>query len=251
MARSEFLPQVALGGGGFFKDISSSVDTSVVGAEFDQTGPFWKGELSQVVYDHEKFQGVKIQQSLLRGAEESFRGASDQLVLQAGLAYMEVLLARDLVAVQEENLSLTRANLGLTRELENRGVASRQEVLRWQTQEYSDEQTVVSAELSLLQSRVSFNQLRDRSAEEGFELQDLTLERSGFFLADSAIAAAAGKEEADRAVRDFMVDLGLGRSPNLAVLDAQIAAQQREVGVAKLKWLPSATLFGGRDQVPR
>ncbi len=249
LARSEFLPQVALGGGGFFKDISSSVDTSLVGADFDQTGPFWKGELSQVIYDHSKFQGVKIQQSLLRGAEESFRGASNQLVLQAGLAYMEVLLARDLVDVQAENLSLTRTNLELTRELESRGVASRQEVLRWQTQEYSDEQTVVSAESSLLQSRVSFNQLRNRSAEEGFELRDLTLETSGFFLTDSAIAAVVGTEDADRVMRDFMVDVGLERSPKLAALGAQIAAQQREVGVAKLKWLPSAALFGGRDQV--
>ena len=50
------------------------------------------------------------------------------------------------------------------------------DVLRWQSQLYADQQGVVSQKSSVLQSRFTLNQTRNRPAEEVCTLQDLSVE---------------------------------------------------------------------------
>jgi outer membrane protein TolC len=247
-ARSKFLPRVELAGGAFFSEITTTGPDSIL-SQSDPTVPYVAAILSQTLFDYGKFRGVKIQESLAQSAEEGFRGAREQLILQMGQTYMGALLATEILRVQEANRELTGQNLALAREREARGISSRQEVLRWETQEYSDQSSVVSSRAQVVAGRVEFNQLRDRPSEEEFVLEDLPLERLGFFLADPLIADSAGSERVGRLIRDYMVQIGFTRSPELASLGAEIEAQQREVEVAKLGWLPTASLFGGRDQL--
>lgn len=247
-ARSRFLPRIELSGGAFFNEITTTAGDSLL-SQTDPTVPYVAAVLSQTLFDYGKFRGVRIQESLVQSAEEGFRGAREQLILQTGQTYMGALLATEILGVQEANLELTGQNLTLAREREAQGISSRQEVIRWETQEYSDESSVVSARAQVVAGRLEFNQLRDRPSEDEFVLEDLPLERSGFFLADPVIADSAGSERAGRLIRDYMVQVGFTRSPELASLGAEIEAQQREVAVAKLGWLPTASLFGGRDQL--
>jgi outer membrane protein TolC len=75
-----------------------------------------------------------------------------------------------------------------------------------------------------------------------------TVAEYGFVYARDAIAKAIVSPEVDRRMRDFLVRVGLRRSPDLAALDASVAATERQLTASRRAfWVPSLTLSAGVD----
>jgi outer membrane protein TolC len=77
-----------------------------------------------------------------------------------------------------------------------------------------------------------------------------TIEEYGFVYARDAIAKNVLEPENDRRMRDYLVRVGIRRSPDLAVLDAAIAAAQRQLTSSRRAfWVPTLTLGAGVDHL--
>ena len=88
--------------------------------------------------------------------------------------------------------------------------------------------------------------MRNHPHEAPISLAPDRIDEYGFVFARESIAVALSSPEADRAMRDFMVRVGLARSPILAQIDAEIAAQERQLTASRRAfWVPSLSLGAG------
>jgi outer membrane protein TolC len=72
----------------------------------------------------------------------------------------------------------------------------------------------------------------------------------GFLYASEAIAKGVSVPEGDRKLRDFLVRVGLARSPTLRAIDASIAAQERVLTASQRAfWVPSLSVGAGVDHL--
>jgi len=145
-------------------------------------------------------------------------------------------------------LALTQQSLDTARQQVQAGVVTRSDTLRWESQLYANQQVIVEQEANLYVSKVALNQVRNRPAEEAFVPEALSIEEHGFVFSSAAVSAALADDATARVIRDYLVELGLARSPVIAALDLELAAQRRAKD-AQHKWLlPSATFAAGATE---
>ncbi|MGB9339542.1 MAG: TolC family protein, partial [Polyangiales bacterium] len=122
---------------------------------------------------------------------------------------------------------------------ESAGEVPYSNVLRMQSQLYGAEQSMVAQKSSVLQSRFQFNQVRNRPSEEVCTLEPLAVEKDGFIFASEVVGEALLDEKSAASIRDYLVDLGLARSPKLRSLEAQLMAERRRMKSGRRWLIPS------------
>ena len=131
IARSNYLPGLNLLG-------SLSKSKTATFSEFNGVIPssaFLAGaSLSQMVYSEKSVANIKVQKYLYASKEEQFRDTQYNIISTAGMSYIALLLAEDLLAVQQENIQITEYNLNAANDRYKAGSTNMQEVLRWKTQ---------------------------------------------------------------------------------------------------------------------
>jgi outer membrane protein TolC len=205
--------------------------------------------MSQMIYNETFFANHKIQKNLYISEQEQFRSTRFQLITAAGESYVNMLVAQDLLIVLLDNMELTRKNLEAAIYRAEIGSSSQQEVLRWKTQLYSDEQNIVGQRANILKNRIALNQLRDQPEEKIENLDNLSIEEDGFIFSSAIIEAALETEISAKTLRDFLVELGLSNSPDIASMEAQIAAQEMQWKSNKRWLIPSFSLLAGADEL--
>ncbi len=203
----------------------------------------------QMIYNEKFISQHKIQKDLYASQEEKYRSTQYQIIASAGQAYINVILAEELLEIQNKNLELTALNLKASVDREEAGASSHQEVLRWQTQLYTDEQNVVSEETNVIVNRVDFNQLLDKPEEEINILEKLSIEKDGFIFSSPLIALAIKDENNARIIRDYLVELGMSNYPDLVSMDWEISASEQQLK-SNQRWLiPEFSLVAGADEL--
>jgi outer membrane protein TolC len=244
IAKANFLPSVDIHG--LFLEAKARSVSPNAGIIPSTTG-LVGAKLTQMIFDEKAFANYSIQQSLYASQEQQVRSTRFGIIAAAGQAYVGVLLAEDLLEVQNENLELTEQNLQTSRDREQVGETSFQEVLRWQTQLYANKRQVLESKSSVLLSRFALNQVRDRPEEEHYELHKLTLDSEGFIFSSDVIQQALDEDDKARVVRDYLVELGLTNAPALAALDLELEAQQRQLSSDDRWLIPSFAFSAGAD----
>ncbi len=230
--RAEFLP-----------DLSASVrPTQRYGLAFNQT----TGELNQetsesldasVSANLNLFNGFRDQASLAQAriqseAGELSLGRSRQDVLfNVANQFLQVLLNRELVGIQEENLAADRAQQEQIEQLVAGGVRARADVLQQEAQ-------VAERELSLLRAESDLDLATTRL------VQILQLDPFGAytFVAPSLDAVPLQPEAVDL---EALLTAALDRREDVRAQELQIEAAEAGVRVAKAGYYPSVNLFGG------
>ncbi|MGQ0766899.1 MAG: TolC family protein [Gemmatimonadota bacterium] len=144
-ARATGLPQVRFTGN--YTQVVENARATIVGQIFGQSYNYTTNlNVSQAV-----FQGGRI----MAGARAagSMRAASRQDVVETHAlmsvsvqrAYLQAVLARELEAIQQRNIELAQARVGLVEQLESAGRASRYEVLRARVERANLEPGVLQA----------------------------------------------------------------------------------------------------------
>ena len=244
IARADLLPTVHVPlAGSVSESATFSESAGVIPSETLMVG----AAVSQMIYNERVFADRDIQKELFASQQDQFENQRLGIVATAGQAYIGVLLAEALLGVQEENLELTRQNLAIAEVREQAGAGTYQEVLRLQSQVYSNQRQLLAQQSNVLVNRFALNQVRNRPAEDAAELEQLSVERDGFVFSSEIVAAALADETKARIVRDYLVGMGLSNSPSLRSLDREIEAQTRQL-TSNRRWLvPSAQFTAGAD----
>jgi outer membrane protein len=247
LARSALLPQVGVGARAQYLDDDRSDSAR---GNNKQRSVLVAAGLNQVLYDEDDWAGFDIEKHVYTGKTEELESFTLGVVQDAADAFLELDRARAVLAIQERNRELTRKNLETSRARIAAGWSSERAILRWQTQLAGNDTDVRAAQVLVLQNLFELSRVRNLPPETPAKLQPATVEEYGFAYAREAIAEATLTPDADRRLRDFLVRVGLRRSPDLAALDASIAAAERQlVANRRAFWVPSLSLAAGIDHL--
>jgi outer membrane protein len=204
--------------------------------------------LSQLLYDEGSWAGFSIQKHVFDGQVKQLESFRLAVIQEAADAFLELDSARHVLEIQEHNREITRENLDKTRALIAAGWSSDREILRWRSQLAGNDTDVRQGQVRVLQNQLELNRVRNRPPETSATLVPPTLADYGFVYADEAIAGAVADPAQDRRMRDFLVRAGIARSPDLAALDASIAAGERQLTANRRAfWVPTLSLGAGVD----
>ncbi|MGI9591423.1 MAG: TolC family protein [Myxococcota bacterium] len=245
VARSALLPQVGVGARAQVLDAKRA--DSARGNNLQESVLLAAG-LQQVLYDEPAWAGYQIQQHVYDGQVQELESFQLGVVQDAAGAFLALDQSQVELDIQERNRELTRRNRETSRARIAAGWSSEREVLRWDIQLAANDSSVRAAQVGVLQGRFELNRVRNRPPETVSDPARTTLEDYGFLYAREAIAAAIVAPEEDQAMRNFLVRVGLRRAPELAALDAGIAAAERQlVASQRAFWVPSLNLAAGVD----
>jgi outer membrane protein len=247
LARSTLLPQIDLGATGELLD-SDRTDSS--GGNSKQESLLVAATLTQSLYDEESWAGFDIQKHVYAGQVQQLVAFELELIQTGAEAFLELERSERVAAIQLSNREITHRNLETSRARIAAGWSSDREILRWESQLAGNDAAVRAAQVGMLQNRFELNRVRNLPPEASAAVLPATLEEYGFVYAREAIARSIVEPEADHRMRDFLVRVGIRRSPDLAALDALIAAAERQLASSRRAfWLPTLTLNAGVDHL--
>lgn len=240
-ARANLLPQV---------DASAShtlrKDTPFVSAgQFAERSSDAAVSLDQLLYSDAASANLKIQKELQRTRLASLQEFRLDVVQAATTSYYTVLNARSQLAVQENNLRITRANLELAEDRVRIGTSSAADVYRWQAEDARAEILVLNARAVLNQSWETLNRILHKPQGTQLALREATFDEPFVMTREEIDKLVQSPADYARFSR-FYIDRALRQAPELEQLNAQIAAKRRELtSQRRAYWLPDFSV-GGR-----
>jgi len=241
-ARAKLLPQLnASIAYARFNDDS----TAVIGGAIAEQSTTAAVTLSQLLYSDQVHANVEIQRYLQDNRQALRHQLELDIILEATTAYLNVLKAQTFVHIRREDMHLSRANLELARDRQQIGVANPAEVYRWESELATSRKGLLDAQAQFQQARDALNRLLHRPLKEPFIAEPATLEDPHLMVSRKELFDYVSNDRAFELMGEFMVKEGMAAAPELAGLEALLAATQREVESHRRSyWSPTVTLQG-------
>ena len=240
-ARANLLPQIGASGSYTVRNDSPLVSA---GLSAERSGDA-AISLDQLLYSDAASANLKIQRELQKSRLASFDEFKLDVVLAASTSYYAVLNARSQLAVQENNLRISKANLELAENRVSLGSSTAADVYRWQAEVARAQILVLSARATENQAHDTLSRILHKPQGERLALREATfnepfvMTREEF---DRLIASPADYAIFSR----FYIERALRQAPELEQLNAQIVAKQRDLTSQRRSyWLPDFSV-GGR-----
>jgi outer membrane protein TolC len=245
-ASSIFWPQLDIGALGLVIDEDRAIASFGSQPERSLTGSVG---LTQLLFSDDALANKSIRTSLQTGREWDFETLRLDIAVEAGVTYLNLLRAQSLEQVQRNNVTLTRSNLELAEVRRSIGAANPAEVFRWESQLATDRKALVEAEASVQVAQIAVNRLLDRPLEERFQTEEVDLEKPWRVTGDPRIGGYIETPSRFRAFQDFAVEEGNTNAPELKVLAAALAAQERSlINAKRAYWAPLIAAEASLDE---
>lgn len=201
--------------------------------------------LSQLLYTDQARANVAIQRYLQDNRAALYRQLELDIVQEAALAYLNLLKAQTFAHIRRENMQLTRANLELAQDRQRIGVANPSEVYRWESELATARKELLVAQAQLQQARDALNRLLHRPLQESFIATPATLEDPALIISRQELFDYIANQRAFERMGEFLEIDAMKTAPELAGLEALIAATERELKAnQRAYWSPTVTLQG-------
>lgn len=239
-ARASLMPQIGASAAYTQRKDSPSVSAGL----FAERSSDAAISIDQLIYSDAASANLAIQKELQRTRLANLRQFRLDVVQAAATAYYTVLNARSQLTVQENNLTISRANLELAEDRVRLGTSTPADVYRWQAEVARAQILVVNARSALNQSWDTLNRILHRPQGTRIALKEASFDEPfvmtrGEF--DKLVRSPADYARFSR----FYIDRALGQAPELEQLNAQIAAKQRElISERRSYWLPDFSIGG-------
>lgn len=205
--------------------------------------------LSQLIYSDDAVANLEIQGYLQEIRESELEELRIDIALEAARSYLDLLRAQALLQVQRNNLALTRENLDLARTRRSVGAANPAEVYRWESEIAGDRKSLVEAVANRAVAEVAVNRLLNRDLEEPFATEEIDLDDPSLIIGQDRFTGYIETPASFELLREFAVQEGVARAPELARLRAAISVQERTLLAARRAyWAPTLGLELAYDE---
>ncbi len=240
LARSDLLPQFQLQAGA--RKIDD--DRAIPGFQAEKSTDI-EAQGSQLIYGDDQWARYRVSTYLQAASDEAYRAALLDTLQSSGLAYLNVLRLQALEDVQRSNLEVTRTNLELARVRESIGFSGRADLLRWESQIATARRQLIEATANRRQSENQLLQILNLPQSTPVAPQDASVEKTLAMFTQPRFEALIDNALTWQTFQDFVVETGIENSPDIAQLDQQLLAGERQVTAAKRRyWLPTFNLDG-------
>ncbi len=205
--------------------------------------------LTQPLLVEQAWAGFSVQRRLEKSREYELRATELDVVLAAASAYLDVLRAKALVRIQQQNLDTTRSNLQRARSRVAIGAGTRAEVFRFELQIANDRKAVIDAFTGRQAAEIALNRILGHPLEESFSTAEAAIDDQILLTRESALLEYLQDPGKFTIFRRFMVEDTVNRLPEIAAVDEAIQAQERAVTSSRLSYvLPTLALVGQVDR---
>ena len=200
-------------------------------------------ELKQVIFSERAWAGFAIAERLRQAADEQHRQTLLDTLRSTADAYLNVLRAKSVEGVRRDYVENTRRNLETARVREAVGLSQHSDYLRWVAQLASDRQSVLDAESQRRQAEAELARLIHRPGDKPFATVETGLDDPMALVSDARTQAYIETPAKWSVFQEYSVAAALEHAPELAALDARIAAEERSFKSAQRAYfLPDLAL---------
>lgn len=226
-ARAAGLPTMRLSGS--YSQVRKNARAAIVGSIFGQNYNYNTAvNITQPIFQGGRFWAATRAAGDVRGAaRENMAETRARLSVQAQTAYLEAILARELVTIQEQNVALAQERLQQVQQLESAGRASRYDVLKARVDR-------TNLEPGLLQAR------------SNRELADIALRQLLNIPNDAPLSLTSELDTASLATVVERVEADSTRPvarPLVRSAEMTLDARHEAVRVARADFLPTISIF--------
>ncbi len=240
LARANLRPQLELSS--TYLTIDDDRATAAFGNQPERASTL-SSTLSQLLFSEGANANIAVQRSLQERREHEYESLRLDLMLEAATTYLNLMRAKTLERVQRNNVEQTRSNLEVSQIRREIGVAAAGEVLRWESEIASARKALIDAVADRRSAEIAINRLLHHDLESVFIAEEIDMNASDLLAGAELFAEYAGTPAGYRTFAQFVVREGLSRSPDLAAIDAAIAAQYRfELSTRRAFWAPTVSL---------
>ncbi len=246
VARGNFLPQAGADGDFLINDPDVSNAFGQAQRQFT-----WGISGSQLLYSPGAHADLRFRRDTYLATEQDYMAARLDTMLEAGVAYLDVLRAKNNEGVNRDNLRLTRKNLALAETRNAIGVAGREEVFRWQTQIAESRSAVIGASALRNQAEIQLNRILNRQLEAPFRVPPPEDVRAVTPGSDQRLVKYLQDAWSFKVFREFMAKEAILNSPEIRSIDATISSRDELLkGERRQLGIPDIAVVGGFTHIP-
>lgn len=183
----------------------------------------------RVLYSEAFESQTDVERALQAGRVQDYEVKRLDVIRDAALSYLMVLRAKTAARIRREDLERSKMHWNLANDRSDMGMAGPAELLRWESQIATGESLLVEAEMEYALAQMALNQVLHRPLEEELECAETSLTDDAFLSSDPRLGRYIESPWAFAIFRDFAVEEGLAKAPELAEIDAAISAQERRL----------------------
>ena len=131
---------------------------------------FYLGGSTPVFTGLQNYNSIQKNKYDVLASQEDLKYISDNVSLNVALAYLQVLLNRELVAASESQLSITKQQIEKTRKLVDAGSVAKGNLLQIEAQAAQEELSLINMQNQVETSYLNLTQLLEIKTPAGFEI---------------------------------------------------------------------------------
>lgn len=201
--------------------------------------------LSQILYDASTWANLDIEKLQQKVRELTFKQTKLDILKDANTAFLNVLKAKTLKKMQEDNMRLSLENLKLAKNKAKIGSATNADIYRWEIKLVDAQTEFLTASSTLKQSEEFLNQLLNRPIDEEFYISPETLNNPTLAIEESSLYTMLGDNKKFEHLSEKFTKYGLNNSSEIVTYLTKITIQQRTLKTEKQKnYIPTLMLSG-------
>lgn len=198
--------------------------------------------IEQLIFSQQAIGNVSVQKDLLRASQHRYETLKLDIVLDAAVAYFQVLKAKTGRDIQQDNVILTKRNLEIARQREAIGYSGRSDVYRWESRLIAVNTSSLVANNNVELADIQLNQLLNRPIDEAFITRETTLSDSLFGYLHT-VREYIDTPKSLRIYTDFLIEEARLNTPEIQQVEANINALKRSLRSLELaRFVPTLGL---------
>ncbi|MBR1942868.1 TolC family protein [bacterium] len=242
-AKLRYLPTVSVNLGYQMYDNTYASTAALLIPE--KTGVFGIG-IDQVIYSPALVTNILVKSKKVKFEKAEYKMTEQNMGIDLANLYIDTLMLRNQIGVQQEYVQEARENLGIARVREKMGYCGKEEVMRWASQLSISEQKLLDMTADYKNVKIAISKfLNDMDTPQGFnfELAPLTAKDPAFYTSELNVIDYVRTPQALEAFTKLLVDEAYNASPELEKLKWAIKMKKNERSMYIQKFiLPDAKI---------
>lgn len=243
LAKSTYLPGLTAAANAVYIDPEMAEISAGQNPEFSTSGTL---ELQQLIYSKEASTNIEIQKELQNAEKEIYNSSELDALLNASIAYFNVLILKTNAEIQNQNIQITKTNLEFAEQNFQIGATGKSDVLRFRSQLAQNAQRLIEANNQLEQAYNTLNQLLNNKINTKISVNDITFTDDLFKeYKFNEFFELLDNPQLKNLVIDFLVEEAKNNAPELKNIDYNLNAIKYNYNLNdKGRFLPTVSLLG-------
>jgi len=184
-----------------------------------QSNNFYVGGSLNLFSGLQNYNSIKKYQYELFAGEQDLQSIKDNIALSVALDYLQILLNKELVIANENQLQITKQQIEKTRKLVDAGSVAKGNLLQIQAQAAQEELQVINIKNQLEISYLNISQLLELKTPEGFEIviPEISIDTNGVITGNI----------------DEIFSVAQGTRPEIKSSELKLTASEYDLKIAK------------------